>query len=153
MTTVQNLLCMRQHDPVLAAVWDAEHIEQVEVLWEEDLALEGRRLLHDTGALKDVMQNHMLQLLSLLAMELPAGGYHHHIAANTWESAGAGAPPPGSAALRFATIVVPDAGERERALARLAALGHQHRDDGADPIVVDPSGNPVALTVRAGPRH
>ena len=73
MTTVQNLLCMRQHDPVLAAVWDAEHIEQVEVLWEEDLALEGRRLLHDTGALKDVMQNHMLQLLSLLAMELPAG--------------------------------------------------------------------------------
>ena len=95
----------------------------------------------------------VMATLGRQAVFLGAGGYHHHIAANTWESAGAGAPPPGSAALRFATIVVPDAGERERALARLAALGHQHRDDGADPIVVDPSGNPVALTVRAGPRH
>ena len=87
------------------------------------------------------------------AVFLAAGGYHHHIGANVWESAGAGAPPPGSAALRFATIVVPDAGERERALDRLAALGHQHRDDGTDPIVVDPSGNPIALTVRAGAQH
>jgi catechol 2,3-dioxygenase len=87
------------------------------------------------------------------AVFLAAGGYHHHIGANVWESAGAGAPPAGSATLRLATIVVPDAGERERALDRLTALGHQHRDDGIDPIVVDPSGNPIALTVRAGAQH
>ena len=74
MATVRNLLALRRHDPVLAAVWDAEHIEQIEVRWEEDLALEGRAGYYDaTGALKDVMQNHMLQILSLLAMEPPAG--------------------------------------------------------------------------------
>jgi glucose-6-phosphate 1-dehydrogenase len=74
MATVQNLLALRRHDPVLAAVWDAEHIEQIEVRWEEDLALEGRAGYYDgVGALKDVMQNHMLQVLCLLAMEPPAG--------------------------------------------------------------------------------
>jgi glucose-6-phosphate 1-dehydrogenase len=74
MVTVQNLLALRRHDPLLAAVWDAEHIEQVEVRWEEDLALEGRAAYYDgAGALKDVMQNHMLQVLCLLAMEPPAG--------------------------------------------------------------------------------
>jgi glucose-6-phosphate 1-dehydrogenase len=74
MATVQNLLSLRRHDPLLAAVWDAEHIVQVEVRWEEDLALEGRAGYYDaTGALKDVMQNHMLQVLCLLAMEPPAG--------------------------------------------------------------------------------
>jgi catechol 2,3-dioxygenase len=92
----------------------------------------------------------VMATLGRQAVFLAAGGYHHHIGANVWESAGAGAPPPGSAALRLATIVVPDAGERERALARLAALGHQHRDDGTGPVVVDPSGNQVALTIGSG---
>jgi glucose-6-phosphate 1-dehydrogenase len=74
MATVQNLLALRRHDALLGAVWDAEHIEQVEVRWEEDLALEGRAGYYDgTGALRDVMQNHMLQVLTLLAMEPPAG--------------------------------------------------------------------------------
>jgi glucose-6-phosphate 1-dehydrogenase len=74
MTTVENLLALRRHDPVLAAVWDGGHIEHVEVRWEEDLALEGRAGYYDrTGALKDVMQNHMLQVLCMLAMEPPAG--------------------------------------------------------------------------------
>jgi catechol 2,3-dioxygenase len=92
----------------------------------------------------------VMPTLGRQAVFLAAGGYHHHIGANVWESAGAGAPPPGSATLRLATIVVPDASERERALARLAALGHQHRDDGTDPVVVDPSGNRVALAVGSG---
>ena len=78
---------------------------------------------------------------------LAAGGYHHHIGLNSWESAGAGAPPPGTAALRRATIVLPDTAERERVLTRWSTLGHPVRDDGADPIVVDPSGNALALTV------
>ncbi len=58
---------------MLEAVWDAEHVEQVEVLWEETLALEGRAGYYDdAGALKDVMQNHMLQVLLVVAMEPPA---------------------------------------------------------------------------------
>jgi glucose-6-phosphate 1-dehydrogenase len=74
MATVRNVLALRRHDPVLAAVWDAAHIEQIEVRWEEDLALEGRAGYYDgTGALRDVVQNHMLQVLALIAMEPPAG--------------------------------------------------------------------------------
>lgn len=73
MATVQNLLALRRYDPFLAALWSAKHIEQVEVLWEEDLGLEGRAGYYDrAGALKDVMQNHMLQILCVLAMETPA---------------------------------------------------------------------------------
>ena len=80
MVTVQNLLALRRHDPLLAAAWDAEHIEQVEVRWEEDLALEGRAAYYDgAGALKDVMQNHMLQVLCVLAMEPPAGPGEHEL--------------------------------------------------------------------------
>jgi len=74
MATVRNLLALRRHDPVLAAVWDSAHIEQMEVHWEEDLALEGRAGYYDgAGALKDVMQNHMLQIMCILAMEPPNG--------------------------------------------------------------------------------
>jgi glucose-6-phosphate 1-dehydrogenase len=74
MVTVQNLLALRRHDPLLAPVWDAEHVGRMDVRWEEDLALEGRAGYYDgVGALKDVMQNHMLQILCLLAMEPPTG--------------------------------------------------------------------------------
>jgi glucose-6-phosphate 1-dehydrogenase len=74
MATVQNLLAMRLANPILEAVWDSHHVEQVEILWEETLALEGRAGYYDrAGALKDVVQNHMLQVLSLVAMEPPSG--------------------------------------------------------------------------------
>lgn len=74
MSTVQNLVGLRTADPVLAAVWDGAHVEQVDVLWEETLALEGRAGYYDgAGALQDVLQNHVLQVLSLVAMEPPAG--------------------------------------------------------------------------------
>jgi glucose-6-phosphate 1-dehydrogenase len=74
MATVQNLLGMRLANSILEAVWDSDHVEQVEILWEETLALEGRAGYYDrAGALKDVVQNHMLQVLSLIAMEPPLG--------------------------------------------------------------------------------
>ena len=73
MATVQNLVAMRLANSVLTAVWDGDHVEQVEILWEETLALEGRAGYYDrAGALKDVVQNHMLQVLSLIAMEPPS---------------------------------------------------------------------------------
>ena len=89
----------------------------------------------------------LMAQLGRQAAFMAAGGYHHHIGLNSWESAGAGAPPPGAAALRRATIVLPDTAERDRVLARWSALGHPVRDEGPDPIVVDPSGNALALTV------
>jgi glucose-6-phosphate 1-dehydrogenase len=74
MATVQNLLTLRLANRFLDAVWNSDHVEQVEILWEETLALEGRAGYYDrAGALKDVLQNHMLQLLALIAMEPPAG--------------------------------------------------------------------------------
>ena len=58
---------------VLEPLWNSAHIEQVDILWEETLALEGRAGYYDrAGALKDVIQNHLLQILSLIAMEPPA---------------------------------------------------------------------------------
>jgi catechol 2,3-dioxygenase len=69
---------------------------------------------------------------------LAAGGYHHHLGANTWESAGAPQAPPGTANLRHATIVLADEAERDRVLARIGA---------DDPLVSDPSGNRLLLEV------
>jgi glucose-6-phosphate 1-dehydrogenase len=73
MPTVQNLIGLRMANPILESIWNSAHIEQIEILWEETLALEGRAAYYDkAGALKDVMQNHMFQLLSLVAMEPPS---------------------------------------------------------------------------------
>jgi glucose-6-phosphate 1-dehydrogenase len=72
MATVQNLLVARLANRVLEPVWNGTHIEQVDIIWDETLALEGRASYYDkTGALKDVIQNHLLQILCLLAMEPP----------------------------------------------------------------------------------
>lgn len=74
MATAQNLLGLRFANRVFEPVWSSAHIERVEILWEERLALEGRAGYYDgTGALEDVLQNHVLQVLALVAMEPPAG--------------------------------------------------------------------------------
>ena len=75
-----------------------------------------------------------------------AGGYHHHIGANTWESAGAPPPPSGSAALRHATIVLPDETARDSVCARLEAAGHAVEQSEPGPVADDPSGNKLVLT-------
>jgi catechol 2,3-dioxygenase len=76
---------------------------------------------------------------------LSAGGYHHHIGGNTWQSAGAATPPPGSAALRHATIVLPDAAERDRVAGAISDAGLELEEANDGPIVRDPSGNALLL--------
>jgi glucose-6-phosphate 1-dehydrogenase len=72
MATVQNLVGVRLANRVLEPMWNSLHIEQVDIVWDETLALEGRANYYDrTGALKDVIQNHLLQVLCVLAMEPP----------------------------------------------------------------------------------
>jgi len=72
MTTVQNLLGTRLANRLLEPLWNSSHIAEVEILWDESLALEGRAGYYDgVGALKDMVQNHLLQLLCLVAMEPP----------------------------------------------------------------------------------
>jgi glucose-6-phosphate 1-dehydrogenase len=72
MTTVQNVLGARLANRVLEPIWNSTHIAEVEIIWDESLALEGRAGYYDgVGALKDMLQNHLLQLLCLVAMEPP----------------------------------------------------------------------------------
>ena len=82
---------------------------------------------------------------------LSAGGYHHHLGANVWESRGAPAPPDGSAALRHATIVLPDDEERDEVVRRVAEAGQTPIDTSTGPLVRDPSGNALVLTATAEP--
>jgi glucose-6-phosphate 1-dehydrogenase len=72
MTTVQNVLGTRLANRVLEPIWNSAQIDEVEIIWEESLALEGRAGYYDqVGALKDMVQNHLLQVLCLVAMEPP----------------------------------------------------------------------------------
>jgi glucose-6-phosphate 1-dehydrogenase len=72
MTTVENVLGTRLANRVLEPIWNSAHISDIEIIWEESLALEGRAGYYDgVGALKDMLQNHLLQLLCLVAMEPP----------------------------------------------------------------------------------
>jgi catechol 2,3-dioxygenase len=79
---------------------------------------------------------------------LSAGGYHHHLGANVWAGRGASPPPPGSAALRHATVILPDATERDRVAGRIADAGQEpeSREDGV--LVRDPGGNALLLAAR-----
>lgn len=85
----------------------------------------------------------LMAQLGVHAAFLSAGGYHHHLGANTWESAGAGQAPDGYASLRHATIVLPNGEARDALLER--AGGAVGEVDGA-PMIRDPSGNPLGLT-------
>jgi catechol 2,3-dioxygenase len=96
---------------------------------------------------RDVLGFALMAQLGRYATFLSAGGYHHHIGANTWESAGAPPPPPGSAALRHATIVLPDERERDLLCRRLEASGQTPQDDAGELLVRDPSGNALVLAV------
>jgi catechol 2,3-dioxygenase len=83
------------------------------------------------------------------ALFVAAGGYHHHIGLNTWESQGAPAPPEGSLGLDRYELVLPDDAERDAAAARVGETGDPVRvEDGV--LAGDPSGNRVLLTTRSG---
>ena len=71
--TVQNLLALRFGNALFEPLWDASGIDHVQITISETVGLEGRvGFYDDTGALRDMVQNHMLQLLALVAMEPPA---------------------------------------------------------------------------------
>jgi catechol 2,3-dioxygenase len=97
---------------------------------------------------RDLLGFGLMAALGPQAAFLSAGGYHHHIGSNTWESSGAPPPPPGTAALRHATVVLPDEAERDRILGRLGERGHEVQRGDAGPLVRDPSGNALVLAVR-----
>lgn len=71
LATVQNLLGLRLANRIFDTAWNCLHIERVEIVWEETLALEGRGYYDESGALKDLIQNHLLHVFCLVAMEPP----------------------------------------------------------------------------------
>jgi catechol 2,3-dioxygenase len=96
---------------------------------------------------RDVLGFALMAELGSQAAFLSAGGYHHHIGANTWESAGAGPPPAGTAALRYSTMYVPDSEELQRILYRVTDSGRSPEQTTAGPLIRDPSGNGLLLAV------
>jgi len=96
---------------------------------------------------RDVLGFALMAQLGSQAAFLAAGGYHHHLGTNTWESAGASPPPPGTAALRHATLVLPDRQERDRLLARLAETGKKTNESSDGVFIQDPSGNTLELSI------
>ena len=70
--TVQNILALRFANQMFEPLWNANHIDHVQITMAEDIGVGGRAGYYDgIGAARDVIQNHLLQLLALTAMEEP----------------------------------------------------------------------------------
>ena len=83
------------------------------------------------------------------ALFVSAGGYHHHLGLNTWQSAGSGPAAPGSVGLRSYEVVLRDRAELDRVLERVREAGLAPASETADSAAVrDPSGNLVILLCR-----
>ncbi|HLR27967.1 MAG TPA: glucose-6-phosphate dehydrogenase [Ruania sp.] len=71
-STVLDVMALRFANRMVSAVWSAEHIESIEIAYDEALALEGRAGYYDhAGALVDMIQSHLLQVMSVVCMEPP----------------------------------------------------------------------------------
>lgn len=72
-SSVFNILGVRFANSILEPIWDGLHIERVDVIYDETLALENRARYYDgAGALMDMIQSHLLQVIAVLAMEPPS---------------------------------------------------------------------------------
>ncbi|HEY2769513.1 MAG TPA: VOC family protein [Solirubrobacteraceae bacterium] len=84
------------------------------------------------------------------ALFVSAGGYHHHLGLNTWNSAGSPPPPPGSVGLHSYDIVLPNAAALEVLLGRIRDAGLDTEPFGDGVLLHDPSGNALVLRTVSG---
>ena len=69
---VKNILILRQHNKWMNSFWSKDFIQSVHLIWKEDIGTEGRGGYFDKyGIIRDILQNHLLQVLTLVAMETP----------------------------------------------------------------------------------
>ena len=70
---VRRVITLRFLNRVFESVWNAEHVERVDISWLENLTLEGRASYYDgAGAMKDMIQNHLMEIMALVLMEQPS---------------------------------------------------------------------------------
>jgi catechol 2,3-dioxygenase len=99
---------------------------------------------------RDVLGFDLTTRYGASASFLSAGGYHHHVAANTWTSLGAPPPSPGSLGLRAFAVRLPDAQALEPVLARVREAGVTPEETPLGLLLRDPSGNGVLLQSGGG---
>ncbi len=69
---IQNIMVIRLSNPIFRAVWNKEHIDNIQIYLNESEGVKDRgKYYDDTGVIKDMFQNHILQVLSLIAMDEP----------------------------------------------------------------------------------